>query len=73
MVSPIIISASLESYQCLNGNGCTFVQNISNREEAEFRNIVFDGSSYFAYSQNECHTSPFWVPMIYVCENMSCE
>ena len=63
LVSPIT-SASFESYQCLNGKDCTFVQNISSFEEAEFRNIVFDGISYYAYSQNDCYGSEtYWVPM----------
>ena len=77
LVSPIT-SASFESYQCLNGKDCTFVQNISSFKEAEFRNIVFDGSSYFAYSQNDCYGSnPWysgtWLPVTKVCEKMSCE
>ena len=73
LISPIT-SASLESYQCLNGEGCKFVQNISNREEAEFRNIVFDGSSYYAYSRNDCYGGKtYWMPVTKVCEKMSWE
>ena len=61
MVS-LIASESLVSYQCLNGKGCTFVQNISSYEEAKFRNVLFDGSSYYAYSQNDCYGGePYWV------------
>ena len=74
LISPIT-SASLESYQCLNEKDCTFVQNISSFEEAEFRNIVFDGNSYYAYSQNDCGygSEPYWLPVTKVCEKMSCE
>ena len=45
--------ASYERYQCLPGKDCTPVQNIPSFEEAEFRNIVFDGNSNFAYSHND--------------------
>ena len=73
LVSPIT-SAIYKSYQCLNGKGCTFVKNISRLEEAEFRNIVFDGSSYFAYSQNDCYGSnPYWVPGLWVPMTEVCE
>ena len=73
MISPIA-SESYKSYQCLKGKGCTFVQNISSFEEAELRNVVFDGCSYFTYSHNDCYGSkPYWVPMVEVCEKMSCK
>jgi hypothetical protein len=73
LISPIA-SESYKSYQCLKGKGCTFVQNISSLEKAEFRNIVYDGNSYFAYSQNDCYGSePYWLPVTKVCEKMSCE
>ena len=73
LISPIR-SESFESYQCLNGKGCTFVGHISSFEEAEFRNIVFDGNSYYSYSQNDCYGSrPFWVPMTEVCGKMNWE
>ena len=73
MVSPIA-SESLKSYQCLNGTGCTFVQNISSYEEAKFRNVLFDGSSYYAYSQNDCYGGePYWVSVTKVREKMSWE
>ena len=75
LVSPITTAtASYVSYQCLNGKGCTFDNPIyiSNREEAEFRNIVFDGGSYFAYSKNDnCNSPPKWIPLTKVCERMS--
>ena len=56
-------SASWKSYQCLFGKGCSTVQNISSFEEVEFRNIVFNGHSYYAYSHNDyCYYSgPEWV------------
>ena len=54
-------STSYESYQCLDGKGCTTVQNISSLEEVEFRNIVLVGNSYFAYSHNDyCHLESKW-------------
>ena len=58
-------SASCINQQCLLEKGCSFVQNISSYEEAEFHNIVFDGNSYFFYSHNDyCHDIPLkpkWV------------
>ena len=55
-------SAVYESKQCLHGKGCKTVQNISSFEEAEFRNIVFDGNSYFVYSHNDyCDSAPKWI------------
>ena len=47
LISPIA-SESYKSYQCLKRKGCTFVQNISSFEEAEFRNFVVQNGSYYS-------------------------